>query len=168
MLDLDLNYARDVAIDPEALDVEWVQQAELMYKYTRHAANMKTIVDESRERLDVGKARIEMDIRSDPTAFGLAKPTEAGIQSTILLQEEYRELNQAYNHAKFEYEIALAGVRAIDQKKTALENLVKLLAASYFAGPRSPRDLRKEHLEELDRKRKNTKVKISRSRKGGE
>jgi len=168
MRDLDLSYARDVAIDPEALDVEWVQQAELMYKYTRHAANMKAISDEAKERLDVGKAKIEMDVRSDPAAYGLSKPTEAGIQSTILLQEGYQNLVHEYNEAKYEYEIALAGVRAIDQKKTALENLVKLLAASYFAGPQSPRDLRKEHLEELDRKRKNTKVKISRSRKGGE
>ena len=164
----ELDYEHDVKIDPDALDIEWLNQAELMRKYSTYAAYAKQSVDEAKERLDVGKAKIEMDVRSDPAAYGLSKPTEAGIQSTILLQEGYQNLVHEYNEAKYEYEIALAGVRAIDQKKTALENLVKLLAASYFAGPQSPRDLRKEHLEELDRKRKNTKVKISRSRKGGE
>lgn len=161
-----LDYENDVKIDPDALDIEWLNQAELMRKYATYAAYAKQSVDEAKERLDVGKAKIEMDVRSDPAAYGLSKPTEAGIQSTILLQESYQNLVHKYNEAKYEYEIALAGVRSIDQKKTALENLVKLLAASYFAGPQSPRDLRQEHLENLDRKRKNSKVKISRNKKG--
>lgn len=161
----ELDYENDVKIDPDALDIEWLNQAELMHKYTRHAANMKKEMDEAKERLEIGKAQIEMEVRSDPSAYGLAKPTEAGIQSTILMQEKYHILSHLYNEAKFEYEISLAGVRAIDQKKTALENLVKLLAASYFAGPKSPRDLRQEHLESLDRKRQNTKVKITRGRR---
>ena len=161
-----LNYAEDVKIDPDALDVEWLEQPELMRKYAKHCADTKRAMDEAKERFEIGRARIEMDVRSDPAAYGLSKPTEAGIQSTILLQESYQNLVHKYNEAKYEYEIALAGVRSIDQKKTALENLVKLLAASYFAGPQSPRDLRQEHLENLDRKRKNSKVKISRNKKG--
>lgn len=157
-----IQYEEDVRIDPDALDVEWMKQAELMKKYTAHAADMKKEVDEAKERLEVGKARIEMNIRKDPEKHGLAKVTEGAIQSTILLQEEYQKLVQAYTDAKYENDIAIAVVRAIDQKKTALENLVKLLSASYFAGPQAPRDLSREWLEESARKEKNTKVKIQR------
>ena len=159
---MDLNYEEDIRIDPTALDVEWLEQPELMRKYAQHVAEMEKLRDAAKERLDVGKARIEMEIRNDPKKFGLEKVTEGSVQSTILLQDEYRQLVQEYNDSKYEYGVAVAAVRAVDQRKTALENLVKLLTASYFAGPKAPRDLYQEHLDHVERKRNNAKVKISR------
>lgn len=159
---MDLNYEEDVSIDPTALDVEWLEQPELMRKYAVHAAEMEKLRDAAKERLDVGKARIEMEIRNDPKKFGLEKVTEGSVQSTILLQDEYRQLVQEYNNSKYEYGVAVAAVRAVDQRKTALENLVKLLTTSYFAGPKAPRDLYQEHLDYVERKRANARVKISR------
>lgn len=159
-----LNYEEDVRIDPEALDVEWLGQPELMRKYAKYAADAKKYMDEVKEKFEIGKARIEMSIRADPAAYGLTKPTESSIQSVILLQEEYQELFEEYKDARYEYEVAIAAVRAIDQRKTALENLVRLLAASYFAGPRTPRDLSRENLDRLERRKTNSKVKISRNK----
>ena len=159
---MDLNYEKDVSIDEQALDVEWLQQAELMRKYATHAGACKKEMDEAKERLETGKARIEMGIRQDPKEYGLEKVTEGAIQSTIQLQEEYQKLNQNYINAKYEYEVATAAVRAIDQKKTALENLVKLLGVSYFAGPQAPRDLTEERLKEKEQKEQNKKVKARR------
>jgi len=159
---MNLNYEEDVKINPDALDVEWLKQAELMKKYAIHAADTKKEMDEVKERLDITKARIEMNIRTEPEKYGLSKITEGAIQSTILLQDEYQNLAHEYTSAKYENDVAIAVVRAIDQKKTALENLVKLLAASYFASPQSPRDLSQEWLLERDRKEKNARVKIQR------
>ena len=167
-----MKYERDVSIDPEALDTEWLKQAELMRKYASHAALAKKEMDEAKERLEVGKARIEMSIRKAPEEFGLSKATEGAIQSTILLQPEYQELFREYTEAKYENDIAIAAVRAIDQKKTALENLVKLLAASYFAGPKTPRDLTGEWLKEreaeAERKKQNARIKIKRDKRNRE
>lgn len=163
-----LNYAEDVKIDPNALDVEWLEQPELMRKYAKHSADTKRAMDEAKERFEIGRARIEMDIRSDPAAYGLSKATEASIQSTVLLQKEYQELSQEYQEARYENDVAIAVVRAVDQRKTALENLVRLLSASYFAGPQSPRDLYQENLENIKRKKENSKVKVpQRKKKGG-
>lgn len=160
-----LNYEEDIRIDPDALDLEWLQQADKMLLYAKHSADMRKEMDEAKERLDVGKARIELSIRADPEAYGLAKVTEAGIQSTLLIQDEYCRLVQQYHDAKYESDIALGAVRALDQKKTALENLVKLLGASYFAGPKAPRDLQDEYLEKAERRKANSKVKVSRKKK---
>ena len=159
---MNLNYEEDIRIDTTALDVEWLEQPELMRKYAQHVAEMEKLRDEAKERLEVGRAQIEMAIRNDPEKFGLKKVTEGGIQSIIPLQEEYRRLVQEYNDSKYEYGVAVAAVRAVDQRKTALENLVKLLTTSYFAGPKAPRDLYQEHLDHVERKRANAKVKISR------
>ncbi len=161
-----INYEQDVNIDERALDVEWLKQADLMRKYATHAADTKKDMDEAKERLETGKAKIEMGVRQDPKEYGLEKVTEGAIQSTIQLQEEYQKLNQGYINAKYENDVAVAVVRAIDQKKTALENLVKLLGVSYFAGPQAPRDLTHEKLLEREQKEKNKNVKLSRRNKG--
>lgn len=162
---MDLNYEQDVSIDETALDVEWLQQANLMYKYARHQAETKKAMDEAKERLDFIKAKVEMDIRANPENYGLSKVTESAVASAILLQPEYQEASKKYVEARYENDMAVAAVRAIDQKKTALENLVKLLSVSYFAGPSAPRDLSlkwNEHIKRKEQKELNKNVKIRR------
>ena len=164
-MDLNLNYEQDVSIDETALDVEWLQQANLMYKYARHQAETKKAMDEAKERLDFIKAKVEMDIRANPENYGLSKVTESAVASAILLQPEYQEASKKYVEARYENDMAVAAVRAIDQKKTALENLVKLLSVSYFAGPSAPRDLSlkwNEHIKRKEQKELNKNVKIRR------
>jgi hypothetical protein len=162
---LELHYEQDVSIDETALDVEWLQQSNLMYKYARYQAETKKAMDEAKERLDFIRAKVEMDIRANPENYGLSKVTESAIASTILLQPEYQEASKKYIEAKYENDVATAAVRAIDQKKTALENLVKLLSVSYFAGPSAPRDLSlkwTEHIKRREQKEHNKNVKIRR------
>jgi len=162
---LELHYEQDVSIDETALDVEWLQQPNLMYKYAKHQAETKKAMEEAKERLDFLKAKLEMDIRANPGDYGLSKVTESAIASTVLLQPEYQEASKKYVEARYENDVAAAAVRAIDQKKTALENLVKLLSVSYFAGPSAPRDLSLEWNERIKRreqKEHNKNVKIKR------
>ena len=162
---MELHYEQDVNIDETALDVEWLQQSNLMYKYARYQAETKKAMDEAKERLDFIRAKVEMDIRTNPESYGLSKVTESAIASTILLQPEYQEASKKYIEAKYENDVATAAVRAIDQKKTALENLVKLLSVSYFAGPSAPRDLSlkwTEHIKRREQKEHNKNVKIRR------
>lgn len=161
----ELDYVADIRIDPTALDVEWLRQADLMRKYATHAAATKMAMDDAKERLDVVKAQLDRDIRKDPSQFGLDKVTETAVQSTILLQEAYTQGNQAWSEARYENDIANAAVRAIDQKKTALENLVRLLTASYFAGPQAPRDVAREWQERNERRANNARVRMTRRTK---
>lgn len=161
-----LDYERDVKIDDQSLDVEWLNQPILMKKYAIHAADTKRAVDDLKERLEVCRARLDMAIRSDPVVYGVKdKPTEGAIASAILLQEEYQKLSRKCIDARYENDVAQAVVRAIDQRKTALENLVRLLAASYFAGPQSPRNLSRERLAHEQQKQVDSKVRIQRIRK---
>ncbi len=162
---MEINYEKDMKIDCDALDLEWLNQADLMRKYAKYSAVTRREMDEAKERLDAGKAKIEMEIRQDPKAFGLVKATESAIQSAILIQEEYETLMKDYIDARYENDIAFGAVRAVDQRKTALENLVRLLTVSYFAGPQTPRDLSREQIKERERKSQNAKVKITRRKK---
>lgn len=153
-----MNYEEDIKIDESALDIEWLEQPRLMFKYTRHAAEMKQEMDLAKERIDYVKAETDREIRKNPQDFEIEKLTEAVVTNTILVQEDYVEAIAQFNESKFEFDIAQGAVRAIDQRKTALENLVKLFGQQYFAGPSIPRDLTKEWEQKEQQKIANSTV----------
>jgi len=153
-----MDFENDMRIDETALDVEWLDQPELMFKYAKQAAESKLQLDHVKEKLDVVKAKLDKAIRTDPATFGVEKITETVVQNTIIMQETYQRVATELANQKYEYEITLAATKAVDQRKTALENLVKLHGMSYFAGPSAPRDLTAEKT-----RRANKKVKMKRN-----
>ncbi len=44
-------------------------------------------------------------------------------------------------HANYELNMLQSAVRALDHKRSALENEVKLWLGNYFSGPKEPRDI---------------------------
>jgi hypothetical protein len=139
-----MNYEQDIEIDEGQLDVELLDQARTFLKYARYAAEAGRAVDLAKEALDVERATIDQEVRSNPEAFNITKMTEATVQNAVITDARHQVKSQHYIEAKYEFQLAQAAVRAFDQRKTALENLVKLHGMSYFAGPSSPRDLTEE------------------------
>ena len=161
------SYEDEMSIDCSALDVEWLEQPRLMMKYGRLLAEARRAQDDAKEFLDYTKARLDNEIRQDPENYGLAKATEAAVAGAILLQDEYKEAVNALIQAKFDTELLSTAVRAVDSRKSALENLVRLHGMSYFAGPAVPRDLaaeREKHTQQQNQE-SNQRVRISRRRK---
>jgi len=161
-----MNYEEDVKIDPSQLDVEWLEQSRLMVKYTKLQAVIQRDEDTAKEKLEFVSAELDQKIRKNPEKFGIDKITENVIKNTILLNDEYSQVNTEYIDAKFENNTAKGAVRAVDTKKTALENLVKLHGQQYFAGPRSPRDISQEWEKHEQQKRVDSKIgkKLNRTR----
>ena len=138
------SYQDDINIDETALDVEWLNQPRLMAKYAVILATAARDVDYSKENLDVVRADLELEVRDKPEAFGVEKGTrvtEALVTAIVLGCDKYKKASREYIDAKYEHNIALGIVRAFDQRKSSLENLVRLHGQSYFAGPTIPRDL---------------------------
>ncbi len=150
---------QELGIDPDALDVEWLNQPRVFMKYSEMVAQAKLEVDMAKEDLDVVKAELDRDIRSNPEAFGIAKIVEAVVTNTIILQVKYAEANTILFQAKYKAEILASAVKAFDQRKKALENLVTLFGQSYFAGPKEPRNLGLEFDKNVKRKEANRRIK---------
>lgn len=143
-----MNYENDIRIDESALDIEWLDQPKLMLDYTRHESEMEFVRDSKKEELDLKKAELDLEIREDPKSFNItSKLTESTVNSAIASNEEFKKLSKEYNEARFEYNVAKGAVKAFEQRKVALENLVKLHGQQYFAGPKEPRNIKKERGE---------------------
>jgi hypothetical protein len=139
-----MNYEKDIRIDDSALDIEFLEQATLFMKYSQNVAEMERLKDLAKEKLEFIKARLDRDIRQKPSYFDVDKITDKVVESTILIQEEYKEASTAYIQAKFEWSNAKGVADAFEQRKSCLEGLAKLLGQQYFAGPKVPRLLGEE------------------------
>jgi len=163
---MDLNYKEDLAIDESALDLEWLGQPALMLKYTQALAKARREVDRLKEKLSVTKAELDQKIRKRPDNFDIEKITETVIQNTIILQVDYQDDMNDLIEAQYEQQMLQGAVSAVDQKKQALENMVKLYGQQYFAGPKVSRDLEQEVIKQKSRDRSDGMVTIpSRRRK---
>lgn len=160
-----LNYEQDVSIDEEALDVEWLQQADLTIKYCQLEAKARRKVDQAKEKLDVVEAELYQKICNNPEQYNLPKTTESAIAGAIKMTEEYKEASEAVHEAEYQLNMVQGAVRAVYAKKDALENLVRLYGQQYFAGPSVPRDLSKEWEKKQKQSSSNQKVKFNRKRK---
>lgn len=131
----DLEYQKDVKIEKDALDREWVQQPTLAMQYSEAAVNAQAEMDTAKERLELVKADLDKRMRQ-LLAGGDKKPTETVIFSAVLQHEEYQQASSDYLNAKRTWGIVKVAADAIcDQRKAALENLVKLFGMGYFSTP---------------------------------
>ena len=153
-----MDYEKDIKIEQSALDVEWLQQSTLTFRYTKHAAQMGLELTKVKEQMNLVRAELDKKIRKNPNDYGLEKVTETPVANAILEQKEFQAIQSKYNDAVYEYDIAQGAVRALADKKSALENLVRLHGQSYFAGPSVPRDLSKEWEAKETRAESNSKV----------
>lgn len=135
-----MDYENDIRIDDQMLDVEWLEQPEKMMKYCTLAAEARRDLDLAKEKVEFVRATLDSNIRKEPSKFGIEKITEGAIGNIILLQKEYIDANNVLMQAKYEADLASSAVRSFEQRKDALENLVRLHGQSYFAGPRVPHD----------------------------
>lgn len=156
-------YEQDLAIDETALDIEWLGQPQLMLKYTEIQASKRRIVDKKKEKFNVVQAGLDKIVRDELVASA-DKVTEPMVRSAIILHEDYKRAMKKLINAQYEYDMAKGAVQAVDQRKTTLENLVKLHGQQYFAGPKIPRDLFQEAEKRRDRKESNSKIKMTRKK----
>jgi len=160
-----MKYEEDMRIDESALDVECLDQADLMLKYTTLQAELQRDEELSREDLDLKRAELDKAIRSDPDKYDIDKVTEAVVMNTIIKDVVYRKMNAEYIDTKFENNVAKGAVRAVAARKDMLERLILLHGQQYFAGPKMPRDLSFEAKAKHDRTQTNRGVGRSLKRK---
>lgn len=157
----------DLRIDEDALDLEWLEQPDLMRKYTRLEADAKEAMHRAEDELALVEADLDKQIRVDPEAFDVTvKVTEKVVASVILEQPEYQVAKKKVSETRHEANVLRGVVESVRHRKFALENLVQLHGQNYFAGPSVPRDLRKEKQQREERAAaSNKKVKMKRKQK---
>jgi len=129
----------DLAIDPDALDVECLRQATLFYRYSKAENLAKKHRDEIWEKSKVIRSQLLLEAAEDK-AVKNALQQEAYYRNDLRHQEIKKQLADA----EYEVNMAQTAVWAFRQRKDMLENLIRLGLADYFARPTQPRNLSAE------------------------
>lgn len=172
----ELDIQTDQQIDPDALDVNWMEQPNLFYKYS-NALNQaiddrnekKLAVDKEKDRLEKVKAELDGEIREDPDNWGLQKTTDATVLAAVVASDRYQSALEDYHEAKRELNEAqgwvnkyYTDVQTMEQRKTALEQLVRLLNQEYFSTPSEPRNLKQEYNKRVQFNKTEAREKVKR------
>lgn len=160
----EFTYEKDTTIDASALDIEWLQQPQLMMKYTQHEAKCQQRYESAKTNYDIIKAELYKDISSNPEEYDLAKTTEIAIQQAMRQTAKYKDAKDTLHQAQYNWNMAQAAVKSMYAKKDALENLVRLYGQQYFAGPSMPRNIDKEWEKKEKQKQSNKNINITRKR----
>lgn len=178
-----LNYEADLHIDIDALEVEWMNQPALFMRYSKQLAEARDIFAQDSEKEDVLRAELASDIRKRPTVYEMEKVTEGSLNETVTrclavndfgmptrdkeaidIIKRFRAAHTMALDGKNNVDLLEAAVRAFNQRKDALENLVRLHAQNYFAGPSVPHEVGREFIAKVeDRKNAVVREKIAKS-----
>jgi len=131
---IELDFERKFPIDRMQLDNEWTDQHEVFRHYSQLLADALDTVDRAKCSLERTKARLDGVIRAQYAGSG-TKTTEAGVAAAILQHEEMIEAENEYLDAQKVMRELKADVASLDQRKSSLENLVKLHGQEYFSVP---------------------------------
>jgi hypothetical protein len=136
---------KDLSIDKYKLDDEWSKQPDLYHAYGAMLADAENERDRAKEFLDLTEATVSDIIRRTSE-----KTTETSIKNQVLMHEDYKEAMRTYLEKKNACKHLQVVISALEHKKSALENLVKLFLSDYYSEPSVPKVAR-DKAEEVQR-----------------
>lgn len=131
----------DKRIDPEQLDVEWIENGDRYHDWAMLMVEAESVMAEAELEADRIKSDLALQCRKNPKDFELEKVTEEAVKAAVAIDPRYLKAQNAYLDARSRYNEMRAAVETMNKKETALVNLVKLHGQQYFCGPSVPHDL---------------------------
>lgn len=132
------NFETELEIDKYALDEEWLKQPNLYFHWSQAKTQALAERDDAKRKLDYKKSTLDLAVRKDPKNWGLDKPTESSIASVIVGDKDYQKELKTFQEANHDYNILEDSIRALEQKRSALDNLTKLHISGYYTSGKEP------------------------------
>lgn len=151
----ELDFKKDVEIDCNQLDVEWLLLPQLISSYGRALAeaNSRLRKAEQKEKMVRSELILLAGEKGEKVLGAGVKPTAQSIEAYFRSHPDHIAAKEELLAAAEEAEMLQNAFNAINSKKPALENLSRLYLANYFSTPRDPRDLGEIYKERLQQAR---------------
>jgi len=130
-----LGLSEDLVIDKYNLDEEVARQVEKFVRWGEAHVIALDERDRAKNKLEVLRAKLDSDIRLNPSNYMSTKLTENSIQAAMWLVPEFQQANDDYLNAKKRAEILSIAREAMLQRKSMIESLVKLHLFAYYGDP---------------------------------
>ncbi len=123
----------DISIDLSKLHIEFIKQVKLYEHWSKKLTDIGVRKDNAKKVLEEHEAHLDLHLRKSwDSEHPEVKMTESSIKSAIRTDKEYQAHNDEYLTALGEFNSIMNIKNTLEQRKTALENQVKLYTAGYF------------------------------------
>jgi len=129
------NFKEDIKINEDNLQEEWIKQPMLFWKYSKKAKELRAKAIKANEKTKLIKSELILKASKDGIE-GIDRISDVKAEAWARTQQEYLQAKEEWENAELEAEIFDAAVYALVQKKTALENLVRLTLGDYYSYPK--------------------------------
>lgn len=134
---MDNKIEQDLKINKFKLEDACEEQPSLYMYYAEEYAKKKAEKDNYDDKLDFISSKVEMEIRENPPD-GL-KVTESTIKSLLSTDKRIIEIKEKLRAVKEDLYHLDAVVKALEHRKSELNNLVSLYIAGYYSMPSGKR-----------------------------
>lgn len=140
-----------VSVDKHRLDAELEVQARYVMRYALLLADAEEDYELAVQGRKTVDAELDREVRLNPDRFGIVKVTEKAVEVAVLLDPRYKEAHRKEVEAQHALTVLKNAIKALDHRKSVVENLVQLHFAGYFARPKVPAQDREVLQESLTR-----------------
>jgi hypothetical protein len=132
----------DISIDKYNLEDEWKRQPYVIYRWAALLAEAEKQVEVIKNRLELERSNLDAKVRTNPSEYGFkdSKVTETAIARALSSNEGLMKTQNELIEARRRYGVINAAYQAINHKRPALENLVKLFLNNYYSEPYVPKE----------------------------
>ncbi len=131
---MEFDFEKDLSINKFRLDEECISHPTLYYRYSEACVEAKANVSKFNDRYNLVRADVNIALRDEYTSKGV-KFTEALITSAIDKDERVIKAKEKLREAEETYAKLNVAVQAMEQRKSMLDNVVKLYLSGYYAQP---------------------------------
>ena len=124
-------------IDLTRLDYYWVDQVKRVLSQGDAQVIAKDKLRRVKAKLDVVKSEAAKEIRLNPEKYGLQKTTADIIKEAVIVHPEVLAAQEIVFQENYNVDMYQSMLNALNDRKAALENLVKLHGQQYFATPQA-------------------------------
>lgn len=129
-----MSLDKDLTIDIERLDSEWISLPSTYYLYREEADYLDIKLRKLKIKLDFSVAELDGKVRLDPKQyFGVDKTTETQIRSYIESNENILAIKEEMLEVEKKKKLLSSACEALEMKRDALKNLVVLMNGEYFS-----------------------------------
>jgi len=118
------------------LDVHWTEQPKIVARFSKEQADAKDELRRAKGKLEAVRAELGSDIRRNPKEYDVEKPTEGAVNSTIPTCPEFIVAQNKVFKLEHLSDLLHGILKALDDRKRALEGLVYLYGQDYFSVPK--------------------------------
>lgn len=160
MPDMKFDFEQDLNIDLSQLHIEFQTHAATRHKYSNAVAEQDRILKKANEKINMLKAMIVQDCKREN-----AKATVQQIEAETILNADHTQLKNEIIDIEYILSLYKNAVKAMDDRKSALETIASLWKSDYFATPTEPMDNSSNNMKAQGRQETETKQRATLKRK---